>query len=74
MDEMLKTAEVAKRMGVSRNTVSMWRKVGLLRGEWRGHGYWYHPSELEALNRIARDYRISNRYYAMLAMSMIEKK
>lgn len=74
MGELLKTAEVAKLMGVSRNTVSMWREEGLLGGTWIGHGYAYPDWEVEKLQEVASKYRISNRYYAQLAMSMIAKE
>lgn len=74
MPEVMKTAEVARIMGVSRNTVSMWREVGLLKAEWRGHGYVYEASELDRLKEIAREYRISNRYYALLALNIMKNK
>lgn len=70
---MMKTSEVAAEMGVSRNTVSMWREVGLLTGEWRGHGYVYASDELDGLKQIARQYRISNKYYALLALRMMNR-
>lgn len=70
----MKTAEIAKAMGVSRNTVSMWREVGLIQGEWRGHGYVYSVEEYTELCKISRRFRISNRYYAQLALAMISKE
>lgn len=74
MGEMMKTSEVAAEMSVSRNTVSMWRKVGLIKGEWRGHGYVYPAEELDALKQIAHRFRISNRYYAQLALNTMRKE
>ena len=74
MGVMMKTSEVAAEMGVSRNTVSMWRDVGLIKGEWRGHGYVYPAEELDALKQIAHEFRISNRYYALLALNTMKGK
>lgn len=74
MGQTMKTADLAKAMGVSRNTVSMWREVGLIQGEWRGHGYVYTAEEYAALCMISKKYRISNKYYAQLALSMMNRK
>lgn len=71
-EKVWKTAEIAEAMGVSRNTVSMWRSIGLIKGEWRGHGYVYPDEEVNKLCRISKMYRISNRYYAQLAMTLMK--
>lgn len=68
---VMKTSEIAEAMGVSRNTVSMWRSIGLITGEWRGHGYVYSIDEYIRLCEISKKFRISNRYYAQLAISMM---
>ncbi|MCI9293030.1 MAG: helix-turn-helix domain-containing protein [Erysipelotrichaceae bacterium] len=69
--QMLTLEQVAEITGVHRDTVTMWREIGIIKAIKTGKGYMFSQEEIRQFQRDYRGHDISNKVKAIESYNLV---